>query len=160
MTPNYERLERLAALLVRTHSMNGAPTLLMNDFATVLRPHEDNPLAPDCGTACCVLGLAALSGEFAAEGLTWYTVLTYDTALEADGHGNVKIVCGDDTRYAAGMEVPEVLFGLNIPQAAYFFLPGQYRESPTMMQVAERIRNFIRLQGHVDVRNGYLEELP
>lgn len=160
MTPNYERLERLAALLVRTHNTKGAPRLHMNDFATVLQAHEVNPLAPDCGTVCCALGLAALSGEFEADGLAWYTVLTYATAQEANGCGNVKVVCGDGERYAAGMEVPEVLFGLNIPQAAYFFLPGQYRESPTMMQVAERIRNFIRLQGHVDVRNGYLEELP
>lgn len=91
-----------------------------------------------CGTTACAMGLAAISGEFAAEGLS-YTFL-----LDAAMTGLLVPTINGVTGFAAACQ----LFDISSADADYLFDPGHYSETPREadgeLLVAQRIENFTR----------------
>lgn len=152
-----ERLPRMAKLL-RDDAAN--PTGVKFDLGVWAIPADTDPDAParwptdvkvplDCGTKACAFGLAAISGAFAAEGLTY---------MIGDG---VHVVQGSLVpvleRYDAAnppvhFYAAAALFDINVSDARYFFDPECYdgtpREAAGEIAVAERIETY--LMGEVD----------
>jgi hypothetical protein len=82
----------------------------------------------DCKTTACAVGLACLSGVFAADGLTW-TPDKHDNAIE-------PIFAGED-----GFPAVEAFFGLSWKQSSYLFTDDAYQRDclPTQGAEAERL---------------------
>lgn len=157
-----ERLPRMSALL-RRDAEN--PTGVKFDLGTWAEPADNSvcvvkawsteagfkvPL--DCGTKACAFGLAAISGEFAAEGLTYNigngsTMPTGTLTPFLDRTGD-----GDLQRNPTHFRAAEELFGISHDDARYFFDPDCYsgvpREAEGEIMVADRIDAF--LNGSVD----------
>lgn len=135
-----ERLKRLSALLRRDAADPNGVKFDLEHWASPYGAagHWTDPEGQpkvDCGTTACALGLAAISGEFKEDGLTW----TIEYALEPAYEG----VRG----FAAGA----ALFDIEVYQAHYLFDPAQYYDVPRGAQgellVAARIDDFIATDG-------------
>jgi hypothetical protein len=98
---------------------------------------NDGPIpAVSCETTACAMGLAALSGAFKREGLT-YTVRDTPSFMQVD----VKM------GRAEGLDAAAKLFGITRTTAGWLFLDDNYDGSTTKAvgerAVAKRIRNFV-----------------
>lgn len=93
-----------------------------------------------CGTQACAFGLAAISGEFAAEGLTYEFLLTCGRP-SMRGH----LMPTYDGYH--GMSAAARLFHISDNDASYFFDPEHYdgtpKEAEGELLVAQRIDDFI-----------------
>ncbi len=101
---------------------------------------EGNQVPMSCGTQACAFGLAAISGEFDAEGLTYRASIN-----------NHNIIPTLTTEYGAvftQFAAARVLFDITRDDANYFFDPECYEETPREAEgeifVAERIEAFIK----------------
>lgn len=96
-----------------------------------------------CSTKACAFGLAAISGEFKAEGLTYH--------INYRGDLIPRIITLDGIIHS-GFTAAEVLFGIEGDDAEYLFDPDCYEETPVgasgEIEVAQRIEHFI--VGNID----------
>lgn len=96
-----------------------------------------------CGTAACAFGLAAISGEFAAEGLT------YSFMMRSDGSGQGILMPTLPSKWgnAHGLMAAANLFNISPEDTSYFFDPEHYDGTPKgaegELMVAQRIDDFI-----------------
>lgn len=101
---------------------------------------EENMLSPgqdvtlNCNTAACAMGLAALSGIFKEEGLTWEINLYNNMGIRYEGWAN----------YDAAAK----LFDIGSGSACYLFCPDEYplemrKGAEAERFVAKRIREFV-----------------
>lgn len=97
--------------------------------------------AVSCNTTACAMGLAALSGAFARQGLGYRTRKPYGPDEEG---GSIDITfkgAGDD------MKATVALFGIHYAEAAWLFTPDAYDDETTGAKaermVAKRIRDFV-----------------
>lgn len=108
-------------------------------YYTAPKPRE---IAVDCGTTACAMGLAAISGEFEKDGLT------YAFTLSDDGTGVLLPQLG---KYY-GFEAAAELFDIGLQDAYYLFDPAHYDSTPQGADgerfVAQRIDDFI--EGIID----------
>ena len=153
-----ERLQRLAALLRKDAD---DPKGVKFDLGVWAAPSEDyqksrgghyfphnavEKIEVSCGTTACALGLAAISGEFKADGLTAYFAPGFE--------------CGGTTKYSLwpqyegydGMSAGQRFFGLEtIGQSRFLFDPECYDELPVGREgelfVADRIDGLIASGG-------------
>lgn len=98
------------------------------------------PLGAHCGTTACAMGLAALSGAFKRQGLT-YEVEHY---VNCDLPSDIVVICNG----ARHLEAAEKLFGIDYDTAEWLFTPEHYTNKPTKgatgeRAVAKRIRDFV-----------------
>lgn len=121
---------------------------------------ENSPVPVDCGTTACAMGLAAISGEFAKEGLIahfepvapWNNVpygpplhyTLYPMIVTTDYRGIA--------RNCSGFEAAEKLFNITEDDAHYLFDSDSYEGTPRGAEgerfVAQRIRDFT--EGKID----------
>jgi hypothetical protein len=115
------------------------------DLGTVGRPSDSEKnfkvgeLEPavSCNTAACAMGLAAISGAFKRQGLSFVITRFGDINCTIDGRGHF---------YATAAER---LFEISEPEAMFLFSPSEYcDEEPTTGAkgerfVAKRIRDFV-----------------
>jgi hypothetical protein len=98
--------------------------------------------AVSCNTQACAFGLAAISGEFAVEGLG------YEVKGMAGGPMRLLPTYQGETDFNAA----EAFFGITHDEALYFFDPECYetvpREAEGELLVAQRIDDF--LEGTID----------
>lgn len=160
---NVERLERLASLLERDAANE---TGVKFDLGTWASPGDsskawhDNSELPrvDCGTSACALGLAAISGEFEADGLT--------AIYEPFASASVDPVTGKPRAYHLypaykthpegyqylGFDAGEHFFDITDDDAKYLFDPDCYANTilgaDGEREVALRIREFAK--GNID----------
>lgn len=94
------------------------------DLAVVGRPSDyaeySNGAAPravplDCGTTACAMGLAALSGKFKEDGLS-YKINEQNSYIELKWKGRVNFY----------VDAAVKLFGISRAQASYLFDPYSY----------------------------------
>lgn len=98
----------------------------------------------NCNTIACAMGLAAISGEFKAEGLT------YEFVESLFGGGFILVPKFENK---GGFKAAEMLFDINPEDADYLFDPSSYDDYPSKgaegeLFVAKRIREFIA--GNID----------
>jgi hypothetical protein len=107
------------------------------DLETVARSRSLGKTMPlDCGTTACAMGLAAISGAFKRQGLSYYIVQPYGVNLT---------VHGDSMHYA---DVAMRMFDLTLHEAHYLFSPGHapfktYKGARAERLVAKRIRALV-----------------
>lgn len=89
------------------------------------RKHPDVKM--DCGTTACAMGLAAISGAFKKEGLS------FDIYLNTN-----QITTKFKGRFIGYDEAAVKLFGISMDQAHYLFSPYTYLSSKTQGAAAER----------------------
>lgn len=132
-----ERLLRLAALLERNAANPKGVKFDLGIWAKDISGEKKL----DCGTTACAVGLACISGEFAAEGLTWRPRCWNERLIEdcdeiVPKYGNL----------ISGAAV-EVFFDIDEHQFTWLFLPESYPEGNTGAEaeraVARRIRRFV-----------------
>lgn len=145
-----DRLERLAKLLEADAANEKGARFDLGCWAIPSTPQvktvygerttvwaEKLDMVPmDCGTTACALGLAAISGEFKAEGLTCgYTPMM-------SGGFTLVPTMGDYDGFHAARK----LFGISYEDAQYLFDPDCYDGTPEGAKgerfVAQRIRDF------------------
>ncbi len=133
-------LERFIALLERDMNNPKGVKFDMSYWAKVADSYsrysfvDGKQPTVDCGTNACALGLAAISGEFAAEGLK------YDISSE----GDLLPTFNDKQDFEAGAE----LFGISKHDAQVLFDPWYYPRTQRQgaaaeQEVIDRIKNLI-----------------
>lgn len=140
------RLLKLAALLEKdADNKRGVKFNLSTVISTDKDPKPRAKTVPmTCGTSACAMGLAALSGEFAAGGLSYVINRQYvksggDIFIETTMHGEVTDF--DD----AACE----LFDIDQREANFLFTPSYYgmyepiQGAEGERYVAKRIRDFV-----------------
>lgn len=151
-----DRLVRLAALLERDAdnetgvkfdlSTWGAPS---DDGQQLYRDGKPKEVKVDCGTTACAFGLAAISGEFKAEGLTYEFV----PVTSVGGYALVPTIM-DGGRPRSGFSAAQALFGIEYAAAEYLFDTVAYDEVPQGAEgerlVASRIRDFVATSEYDD----------
>jgi hypothetical protein len=136
---NKERLMRLVQLL-RDNANNPTGAKFDLSFWGEIPPAEwgkksleEGSVVPlTCNTTGCALGLAAISGKFQAEGLTWKS------------HGGViEPAFEGRTGFEAGM----AFFDLSYDEATGLFDPSYYagviQGAEAELKVAKRIKDFV-----------------
>lgn len=108
-------------------------------FDTLAKHYDiDTKAIPvDCNTAACAMGLAAISGAFKDEGLTWGMVSLYE-----EGKGRLIPVFGE----AEGFEAACSLFGIDCDTANQLFDPNYYIEkkgAAAELEVVARLRALV-----------------
>ena len=142
-----DRLKRLVALLERDASN---PEGVQFDLGTWASPAGggmtwDTAEQPkvDCGTRACAMGLAAISGEFTAEGLS-HQFEPY--------HGGFQLcprIVDELGRVQTHMQAATALFGIDLDAAQWLFDPSYYssdiptNERDGELAVAARITGFL-----------------
>lgn len=140
---NVERLERLAALLERDAANDKGAKFDLGVWATPSeRRLEANftekaeTIKMDCGTTACALGLAAISGVFKKDGLTF----------EYYQQQNDTFVLTPTFNGADGFSAGVFLFDIDHDDSRYLFDPDCYGTTPKGAEgelfVAKRIRDF------------------
>lgn len=148
---NKDRLTRMVDLLKRDAA---DPTGVKFDLGMWAAPAQRGatrwpsgdgapPIAASCDTKACAFGLAAISGEFAKDGLTYMF-----GPVHADGTATLlPLFDGVDCFDAAA-----AFFDITYSDATYLFDPECYEETPQKAEgelfVAQRISDFIA--GDVD----------
>lgn len=142
MEMNANRLERLADLLIK--DANNPTGVKFNlrawakaDGATVHESFklDETTIKVDCGTQACAFGLAAISGEFAKDGLGWRIL---DQGLNG---GMLQPTYQGEVEYQAA----EDFFGLHSGEAAFLFDPWEYPDdkktgAEAELEVVRRIK--------------------
>jgi hypothetical protein len=105
--PKTKLLLKLATLLREDARNKKGVRFDYGDWGTVR--DVDNPMS--CGTEACAFGLAALSGAFKRNGLSW----------DADRNGTLAFRWKG--RRMDPVDAAVKLFGLNYKQACYLFMP-------------------------------------
>lgn len=104
---------------------------------------EPLTVAASCGTKACAFGLAAISGEFAKDGLTY----TFGP-VHADGTATLLPTFEGEECFDAAA----TFFDIKYHDASYLFDPECYDETPQKTEgelfVAQRISDFI--DGKID----------
>lgn len=137
MTLKTNRLSRLADLLERYDGAPNAPAFDLENWGsvTVKRRGFLWLQKAECHTHACAVGLACLSGAFAADGLTF--------KLDPDINGGLEPVFASHAGYPA----VQAFFGLTEKQAANLFSVDAYdgatRGPEAAKAVAARIRALI-----------------
>lgn len=134
---NKDRGERLVVLLLADAAKPDGAQFDMSVWskATGTAYRESYPInmtAPikvDCGTQACALGLAAISGEFAKDGLSWEIYKYWDGQTE----GMLVPTFNGDREYNAGKE----FFELTDVETAFLFDPATYPYNLTKGAKAE-----------------------
>ena len=133
-----DRLVRLANLLRRdAANPNGAKF----DLGTWGESLDAEPRL-SCGTTACAMGLAAISGIFKDEGLTFWV----HPEVDVNGEDINEIKIGYDGCY--GYRAAAEFFGISGADARYLFAPDSYRGAIPVgkegeERVAARIEVFI-----------------
>ena len=147
MTPNLDRLERMATFLEGLQLAEGQEFNLgywldPKREVVTLRPEEPrykwlgpfSPIAPavhavrECGTVGCAMGWACHFGAFKDDGLK-------------SAPGGVPYFDG-----LTNFEAIQKFFGIRRQTAFRFFMEDAYPEQPTRFEVAGRIRGFVKKQ--------------
>jgi len=102
-----------------------------------------------CGTKACAFGLAAISGVFKDDGLTYRFLRN---GAHAYSGMLLPAIKDDSGRWVEGFNAAAVLFDITDDDAQYFFDPSSYpntpREAEGEIEVADRIDAF--LAGEID----------
>lgn len=137
---NKRRLLKLAELLESDAKKRKGIKFDLTEWGTI-----NDPKAPiSCGTTACAMGLAALSGAFAGEGLKY----------SLSHHGTLYISLGGKAGYAdGGFSSAATLFEISGPEADWLFdypsYAGAFGVMPKVTgaagerMVAKRIRDFV-----------------
>lgn len=146
-----DRLRRMVALLERDAAN---PEGVMFDLSTWASPSDANTENPhgvwekpvetipvSCGTSACAMGLAAISGEFQAEGLGFeYMGGTRNYTI-------IPTLTENGVARGSGFLAAAHLFGITLGAAEYLFDPENYDECPVgaegEKEVADRITAFL-----------------
>lgn len=121
---NKPRLEKLKALLLRKADTPEAERFSMLDWGN----------QTECGTTVCALGEAALSGEFAEEGLTYKWI-----------GGALSIRRSDKQQNSSNLDTACDFFDLSVNDAMKIFMPGGDKDygSQAMRDCAARINQVV-----------------
>ena len=92
---------------------------------------------PNCGTSACAMGIAAISGIFKDEGLSYY--------VNIDGEFEFRFAEG----WIGGFSAAQSLFEINDPQSRYLFDGDHMTGHPGELAVAKRIRAFVDSGGEM-----------
>lgn len=132
------RLLKLADLLEKDAKNKKGIKFDMTDWGTMFDVKK--PLS--CDTRACAMGLAALSGAFKRQGLT------YGFVMSGDEHdvGCTRINFEYKGRRTNGFSAAERLFEISMREAEYLFSPGNFddRGGKGEREAAKRIRDFVR----------------
>src|SRR4029077_7380763 len=139
---NADRLMRLVALLRRDAANPKGVQFDMSTWGETKAWGEKRAPA-SCGTAACAFGLAAISGEFAAEGLTYVKM----------GFWGGRIF----VKYAMmeGFDAAAAFFGISGSDANYLFGDGTYNltaGAAAEVEVANEIERYVANGGKIDGR--------
>jgi hypothetical protein len=120
-----------------------------NEYNAGYSTAEPIKVEVSCGTTACAFGLAAISGEFAKEGLTYEFMLSaYRPRNSGPVRGHLMPAYGG----CHGMHAAQGLFDISLEDASYFFDPECYdgtpKEAEGELLVAQRIDDFIK--GDID----------
>jgi hypothetical protein len=130
------RLLKLADLLeADARKKRGISFNLNTVGTTIMWLDSRKPIALDCGTEACAMGLAAISGAFKRQGLSYKIIGRF---IETTLNGRVQ---GYDK---SAMDV----FNLSMQEADFLFTPCSYPQeirlgAPAERYVAKRIRDFV-----------------
>jgi hypothetical protein len=131
MKLEHARLEKLAILLDGYRHDPNRPDFNLKSWGVVETRRRGFLWLKrvECGTTACAVGLACLSGAFAADGLTY----------EIEKRGMIPLY-GDCDNW----EAVEAFFGLTRKQSTLLFSADEYLEgSGTPLAVAKRIRALV-----------------
>lgn len=133
------RLLKLADLLVADAGKKKGIKFDLSFWGYV--ENQEEPLS--CGTQACAAGLAAISGAFKRQGLSYEIVGTSRIELTLDGYYPDL-----HHRFNKSFLVARDFFGLTDRQAEFLFTPNDYpdhicAEAASERFVAKRIRNFV-----------------
>jgi hypothetical protein len=140
-----DRLLKLAELLEADAANPEGVMFTLKDWATpssALRGissskvFESEVIPLNCNTAACALGLAALSGEFASEGLTF-------KLTEAGTFKGTLVPIFEDYK---GFDAGSVFFEIGKKETYLIFDPDYYQVtsgSEAELEVAKRIRQLV-----------------
>ena len=104
---------------------------------------QDRNIPLDCRTSACAFGLAALSGEFRADGLEATVYLS----------GSVEVTFSPNGEPLEGFGAAAAFFEINNGMAQYLFDPEAYAEDVPIVgaqgerYVAARIEQFVNSDG-------------
>jgi hypothetical protein len=133
-----ERLLKLADLL---EADAARPDGIKFDLGTWGRWRNGEAPSLSCGTTACAMGLAALSGSFAEDGLTYAIEWLPDRTI--GGYGGISVKFDDQYNLDAAAQ----LFGITGEAADFLFVPDAYDVTPVGAEgecvVAQRIRDFV-----------------
>lgn len=136
-TPSKEtdRLIRLQTLLVADASNPNGVSFDLSGWAWRYVWGDEQPVAVDCGTHACAVGLACISGLFAEDGL----------AYDLSHSGSIV------PTYAGwrGWPAVEYFFGLNEDDAQWLFSPEHYvtrHGAEAELMVSARIQQFLGVE--------------
>lgn len=143
---NKRRLLKLADLLeADARKKRGIRFNLYTIAMTDLPQKNGEPVKLNCGTQACAMGLAAISGAFQRQGLSYK--IRRSGAIETTFDGRLKMY--DSAAMA--------LFDISRRQANFLFTPASYPENEMSLRgadaeryVAERIRDFVAGKVHPD----------
>jgi hypothetical protein len=139
---NKKRLLKLADLLEADAANKKGMKFDLFEVAAPSNRHSKAP-AVDCGTTGCAMGLAAVSGIFRKQGLTFRTTPKFwDEALW-------KLEMVMDGEVVAYDEAAQILFDIHSRVAGYLFDPDGYlpgsvpKGARGERRVAKRIRDLV-----------------
>jgi hypothetical protein len=148
-----DRLERLAKLLDDDAANEKGVKFDLgvwagpSDMVNRTFPGQPETVPVSCETTACAMGLAAISREFAAEGLDY----KFDPRFSG-GYILLPTMMDRDGELQEGFGAAQELFGISYDDATYLFDPEHYDEVPTGADgerfVAQRIRDFVK--GDID----------
>lgn len=134
---NKRRLLKLADLLEADAKNKKGIKFDLNVVGYVDNIPENEVVKLDCGTSACAVGLAAMSGKFNREGLSYKVTTGWLNNIVPTFNGRVLQY---DT---AAMR----LFEITRREANFLFTPGQYQTRQEGAKgeryVAKRIRDFV-----------------
>lgn len=135
---NKRRLLKLALLLEADAKKRKG---LQFDLGTWGLSYEGG-MAVSCNTKACAMGLAALSGAFKRDGLTYEVVPRFIEDPTLGSRINISF-----NGRGLPINAAKRLFEITAPQAEWLFLPDSYEDCPVSKKgeriVAKRIRDFV-----------------
>lgn len=139
---NVERLQRLSKLLREDAANPQGLTFNLAFWGRVPSQEglDTHSVAVNCGTQACAMGLAAISGEFKAEGLD------YEVVAPRTWGNQIRPLFTDSTGTASDFRAAEKLFEISHLSAVILFDPTQYAKTngaEAEIEVADRIDGLI-----------------
>jgi hypothetical protein len=138
-----KRLLKLADLLEKDASDKNGVKFDLGEWGSM----KDSNAPISCGTTACAMGLAALSGKFKKQGLSYRT---YD---EVDDNGKISVSIDVIYTYANGVEeagtyAAASLFDISHEAASFLFTPSTVPNKYTTgakgeRYLAKRIRAYV-----------------
>lgn len=131
---NKERLLKLSELLEKDANNPRGVKFDLSNWGLV----GDETKLLTCRTTACAMGLAAISGVFAKDGLSYRITTSGFIVVHINDSRNVGV---------DGFEAAEILFGIDYDTAAWLFDTPGYSSVATgargERKVAKRIRDFV-----------------